>query len=206
MDLHSSIEHLLKLRARLAGHSHNGHDWAYNDPVVGFLVPTFWYLYPEERKTSGGEPAPGEEIFWRNLARFISMRYRLGKILERFQDTGVPVIILKGALYGDSLYPNPGLRYMSDIDLFVRNRDFKTAASLLGKMGCEARWAGGSDNLLQNIGDPAFEQDWQMGEGVFINPKGYVIDLHWHLAPYVWPRRLYRYRNTIATPAQSESP
>jgi len=192
LDLQDSIQHLLNHRARLAGHSQNGHEWAGNDPVVGFLVPTLWYLYPEERKTSGGELAPGENIFWKNSARFTAMRYWLGKVLERLQGAGVPVIILKGALFGDSLYPSPGLRYMSDTDLLVRNRDFKTAASLLREMGWEATRRGGSDNLLQNIGDPDFEEDWQMGEGVFIDPKGYVIDLHWHPAPYIWPRRLYR--------------
>jgi len=190
--LHSSIEHLLELRAALAGHSRNGHEWAVNDPVVGFLAPAFWYLYPGERKAPGGEPVPGEDVFWRNSARFTSMRYRLGKVLERFQETGVPVIILKGALYGDLIYPSPGLRYMSDMDLLVRNRDFRAAVRIMGETGWEARRSCDSDNLLETIGGPDFEADWQMGEGVFFNSKGCVIDLHWHLAPYVWPRRLFR--------------
>jgi hypothetical protein len=190
--MRSSIAHLLKLRAVLAGNSHKGHEWAGNDPVVGFLAPALWYLYPEDRKTSGDEPAPGEDIFWGNSARFTYMRYRLGKVIEGFRDAGIPVIVIKGALLAESLYLSPGLRYMSDMDLLVQNRDFRAAVQIMKETGWEERRSCDSDNLLDTIGDPDFEADWQMGEGVFFNSKGCVIDLHWHLAPYVWPRRLFR--------------
>lgn len=192
MSLKKAIEHLLKLRADVTGCGHGGHAWAYSDPVVGFTAPALWYLYPGKRKGSAAEPSPGEDIFWRNDARFTAMQYWLGKALERFQQAGIPVIVMKGALLAESLYPSPGLRRMSDMDLLVRHRDFQAAARIMEEGGWEARKGSQSDNLVKSIGGPDLEFDWQMGEGVFFNEKGYVIDLHWHLVPYVWPRYLYR--------------
>ena len=121
------------------------------------------------------------------------MRYFLGKVLERFQKAGIPIIVMKGALLTESLYPSPGLRRMSDMDLLVRHRDFRDAFEILKKSGWKLRQAkDSSDNLVEAIGNPDSVKDWQMGEGVFRNPKGCVIDIHWHLVPYVWPRYLYR--------------
>ncbi len=189
----SSITHLLNKRAAITGRDYSDHEVVARDPVVGFLSPALWYLYPEERKTSGNETPPGEDFFWKNDVRFTAMRYWLGKALERFQAAGVPVILLKGGIFGETLYPSPGLRYMSDMDLLVRHQDFRDAFEILKKAGWKLRQAKeSSDNLVEAIGNPVSNKDWQMGEGVFVNPKGCALDLHWHLVPYVWPRRLFR--------------
>ena len=48
---------------------------------------------------------------------------------------GVPVILLKGIAYAGTLYPDPALRPMSDIDLLVRATDFITATRTLQRLG-----------------------------------------------------------------------
>jgi len=191
--MHDSIEHLLDHRAALSGHDYSDHELVARDPVVGFTAPILWYLNRHERTANGQNPEPGEGAFWNNVGRFALIRYWLGKVIEGFRDAGIPVIVIKGALLAESLYPSPGLRYMSDMDLLVRHRDFRDAFEILKKKGWKLRQAqDSSDNLVEDIGDPGSEKDWQMGEGVFVNPKGCVLDLHWHLVPYVWPRYFYR--------------
>ncbi len=48
----------------------------------------------------------------------------LDRILAAFAEAEIPVIVLKGAALAQTLYPDPGLRPMGDLDLFVRPEDF----------------------------------------------------------------------------------
>jgi hypothetical protein len=192
MSLHDSVEYLLNRRAALTPHHYGSHDWAANDPVVGFLAPILWYLNGQRTKTSSQQFEPGEKEFWVNVGRFTSMRYWLGKVIAGFRDAGIPVIVLKGALLAKTLYPSPGLRYMSDLDLLVRFHDFRDALNLLKQMGWVPNRIRGKEQLLETIGGTDTEESWQMGEWTFLNPKGCFIDLHWHLIPYVWLRHVFR--------------
>jgi Uncharacterised nucleotidyltransferase len=177
----------------MAGHiSRNGHDWACSDPVVGFVAPILWYLNRHDKANREQYARPGEGSFWNNLGRFTLIRHYLGEVMENFREAGISTIVMKGALLAESLYPSPGLRYMSDMDVLVRHRDFRDAFEILKKTDWKLRQTqDSSDNLLAAAGDPGTSKDWQMGEGVFMNPKGCVLDLHWHLVPYVWPRYLF---------------
>ena len=48
---------------------------------------------------------------------------------------GIEVIVLKGASLVESVYGNPALRQMGDVDLLVREGDFKAAVDVLKKDG-----------------------------------------------------------------------
>lgn len=65
-----------------------------------------------------------------NKAHFMQMIYEQNILVKLFKEVNIPVVVLKGssaAIY----YPNPSLRTFGDIDLYVSERDLKTARKLL---------------------------------------------------------------------------
>lgn len=59
----------------------------------------------------------------------------LGEILALWQAAGMDSRVLKGAALAHILYPEPGLRPMSDLDLLVDAADARRAHGLLGEAG-----------------------------------------------------------------------
>jgi hypothetical protein len=62
----------------------------------------------------------------------------LRDILSAYHAAGVPVLVLKGAALAHTVYPEPGLRPMSDLDILVREGDLCRAQSLLTGLGFDA--------------------------------------------------------------------
>jgi hypothetical protein len=84
---------------------------------------------------------------------------------------GVDTALLKGLAYDRELYPMPGTRPTSDVDLLVRERDRRAAFGALDRLGFEPRAAApGFDD--SNYHEVAWRRD------------GVEIDLHLALAPY----------------------
>lgn len=59
----------------------------------------------------------------------------LKRILGVFNDSGIPVALLKGAYLAHVVYKDPALRPMADTDLLVREEDFELAGHELGNLG-----------------------------------------------------------------------
>ncbi len=70
-------------------------------------------------------------IFYRNMQIYSILR----DILERFQNAGISVILLKGVALGETVYSDIDLRPPGDIDLLVKKTDLQDAADILLKMG-----------------------------------------------------------------------
>jgi hypothetical protein len=84
---------------------------------------------------------------------------------------GVDAAPLKGLAYERTLYPVPGTRPTSDIDLLVRERDRRAAFGVLDRLGFEPKAAApGFDDA--DYHEVAWRRD------------GVEIDLHLALAPY----------------------
>jgi hypothetical protein len=62
----------------------------------------------------------------------------LRDILSAYAAAGVPALVLKGAALSHTVYPEPGLRPMSDLDILVREEDLWRAQSLLAGLGFDA--------------------------------------------------------------------
>ncbi len=62
----------------------------------------------------------------------------LHDILSAYHAAGVPALVLKGAALAHTVYPEPGLRPMSDLDILVREGDLWRAQSLLAGLGFDA--------------------------------------------------------------------
>lgn len=62
----------------------------------------------------------------------------LRRILLAYESDGIQAIVLKGAALSHIVYPEPGLRAMSDLDVLVRASDARRAQSLLTALGFKA--------------------------------------------------------------------
>jgi len=98
---------------------------------------------------------------------------------RRLSAANVPCILLKGAALVHTLYADPGLRHVGDLDLLVDERDVPRTASLLEAMG------------FRRFGRP-LRTEWPTGEFhlVYVRDGALAVELHWRLfedhLPYVF--------------------
>jgi hypothetical protein len=59
----------------------------------------------------------------------------LREVLERFNNEGLTPIVIKGAALCHTVYPDPGLRPMRDIDILMREKETIPAMNILKKIG-----------------------------------------------------------------------
>ena len=104
-------------------------------------------------------------------ARHLVMTAELGRVLRRCRAERLDVIVLKGPVLAESVYPAPALRPFSDLDLLVRPADRLRMDALLRNLGC-ARVAD------EHSWD--FDIAWD-GATLYEAPAGVRVDLHWAL-------------------------
>jgi hypothetical protein len=59
----------------------------------------------------------------------------LGEIMAAFEADNIPALVLKGAALGYLVYPEPGLRPMSDLDILVPRSEVWRAGRVLAELG-----------------------------------------------------------------------
>ena len=85
-------------------------------------------------------------------------------------EADIPVILLKGADLAQTLYPNPALRPMGDLDLLVHKEDLDRAVDLAFQMGYQ--------EAVDS--DPGVNR--QFGHHIHLrNEKHVILELHWGL-------------------------
>lgn len=74
---------------------------------------------------------------WAALARARSLEQfkALGQLLHQFEHSNIDYFLLKGAAFAGTVYPDPLLRPMQDIDIMVRPRDAWRVQSTVYEMG-----------------------------------------------------------------------
>ena len=117
-------------------------------------------------------------IVRRNALLFDELR----KVTKAFNDAGIEVILLKGAMM-EGIYP-AGLRPFTDIDLLVRGQKVAEALEVLAALGYSTY----APQFLPGVGDLRCEGHCVKNGSVSIQ-----IDLHWALSP-LYP---YSYRVEI---------
>ncbi len=75
-----------------------------------------------------------EELYFSQLGHNILLIEEAKKILRLFKEENIEVILLKG-IHLQFLYPQSGLRPMTDIDFFIKSEDFDRAVKVLGRLG-----------------------------------------------------------------------
>jgi hypothetical protein len=104
-------------------------------------------------------------------ARHLVMMREMGRVLGRCAAEGLAVIVLKGPVLADSVYPDPALRPFSDLDLLVRPADRLRMDAVL------------RDLAHRRVAD---EHSWDFdiaydGATVYESPGNVRVDLHWSL-------------------------
>ncbi len=95
----------------------------------------------------------------------------LHRILDFLRAGGIQAIPFKGAALAWSIYLVPGLRPMSDVDLFISEHDLRAAIRLFEENGYKRQFSGVDIRFLSGAVNLA-------------QPNGATkIDLHWRLAP-----------------------
>ena len=135
-------------------------------PALGFaLKAVAWEAVPaavRERLT---------RHFTESVVRHLLLSHELGLALRRFAAEDVPVILLKGPILSETLYPHPALRPFSDLDLLIRPQDLLRADELLRGLGCRRVADAHSWSF-----DIAYDR-----ETLYDGPTGFRVDLHWGL-------------------------
>lgn len=93
--------------------------------------------------------------------------------LRLLEEASIPTMALKGLALGVSVYPSPGLRTVSDLDILVPGKDVFRAILALKRQGLRA-----------GPGEPEKSADLRANHAhVFSPAKGHgpTLDLHWHV-------------------------
>jgi len=73
--------------------------------------------------------------YYANLKRNMSLIGELREVLATFQQAGIPCIVLKGIALAELVYPNIGMRGMSDVDILVKKEELFTVDEHLSSLG-----------------------------------------------------------------------
>ena len=104
-------------------------------------------------------------------ARHLVMSAELGRLLKAFDRASIATIPLKGPVLAELLYPDPGLRPCSDLDLLIRPGDVARTDVLLHDLG------------YRRVADAhSFEFDVAHDRAtLYEGSSGVRVDLHWSL-------------------------
>jgi hypothetical protein len=105
------------------------------------------------------------------LAESSMQQESLARIQQAFRAAGLPLVLLKGAALGRSVYVEPALRVMSDVDIWLRGADMPAGVTALTDLGYGIR---GKDER------PFSLQQLSRGEIRFGRPGWLeLVELHW---------------------------
>lgn len=100
------------------------------------LGPT---VYTVLKRSPKDVPAKALRLFqaeyFSAAATNLRMRHSLDSVVAKLTSRGIPVMLLKGAALLATVYRDPALRIMSDVDLLVHRRDLPLALETLADCG-----------------------------------------------------------------------
>jgi len=108
---------------------------------------------------------------FRRIAFCLMLRKYSERIEAAFVERDIPAVVLKGPVFADRLYPEPGLRPFADIDLLVPRGALGDAARALERCGLTADAA-----RPEKPAGPYGERTWRIPGEV-----GGAVELHWNL-------------------------
>jgi hypothetical protein len=69
------------------------------------------------------------------IARTLLISSQCSTIIAALQESGIPVLLIKGPALARTVYADPSLRQSSDIDLLVKPRDFEQCEKVMADLG-----------------------------------------------------------------------
>lgn len=153
-------------------------DYLFTTAQTHGLLP----LLQKHLTTAAGDLLPGHflsRLKLQSVANSQNVLHLAGRLLnlcKLFEENGIPVAILKGALLSQMAYGEIAMRTAGDIDALIGPQDFARARALLESLGYEMnpKLAPRSlDSHLSHHCELQFmRDDWFT-----------IVDLHWALAP-----------------------
>ena len=132
-----------------------------------------------------------------NLKRNLLVIGALRQVLATFQETGIHCIILKGIALAERVYPNIGMRGMSDVDILVKKADLFKVDEHLSSLGYISRDSSAAEAIHNPAGYLA-SLEYRRNE---LTPLS--LHVHWHPVNTSVPAAIFAER--IDTNRLSES-
>ena len=150
-------------------------------------------LYHNLSKTENGRDYIPDDILTRlknlyygSAANNILLYQRLSRVLAFLREENIKVIALKGAALAESVYGNPALRPMSDVDLLVRKEDLPRVNERLRLLGYTTEV-----NYLDCL---KTSDNSYLNSIMMHNTTSPPLHVHWHLANSTIPTFTYSSR------------
>jgi hypothetical protein len=118
-----------------------GDDWqlltlmARTEGVAPLMYDAFKRAGPERVGVPADSFRELKEEYYQTAAYNALLFEELEKILGALEEAGIPVVLLKGAALAQTVYPDPALRPMSDLDLLVHEGDLDRCEEIVHELG-----------------------------------------------------------------------
>lgn len=194
----------------IAWSSYDSRSWlAFYHRAVGEGVGPWLYHYFEARGWPPECPQQVQvlfmQVYYNSLAAHLLWQQEAQSLLTAFGEQGIEVVALKGLDLAYSLYSEPALRPMGDLDFLIRASDLQAATMLVKDHGYQL------EDELRSI--PASLRWLVTYEANFdkLQPTHVHLELHWNLIgsscsqlqpeiDWFWAQRLHRQMGTQAVP------
>jgi hypothetical protein len=100
----------------------------------------------------------------------------LSRIVAALEDTGISVLLFKGVALAYTVYPDPALRTMGDIDIFIREAQVELAQQVLERLGYECQ-----PEIPQRFNPFNTRFTGEMSFQRTVGCVSTMVDLHWVL-------------------------
>ena len=103
---------------------------------------------------------PGDELrtaFLGASARHAAVKGRLKRLLGAWNEAGVVPLMFKGFHLAEFVYPSPGGRLYSDVDLLISEKDAVQLAEIAIDQGWREMWNGARPTTVHSLRGPRYE-------------------------------------------------
>lgn len=120
-----------------AWRSLDGEDWRRLAAVAveEGVAPLLHRLLPPQVPAPEAVRGALQRAYYSTAAQNALLFTELARVLENLRQAGVPVVVMKGADLAHSLYPDPALRPMTDLDLLTTPQHLRLALRTLAGLG-----------------------------------------------------------------------
>jgi hypothetical protein len=114
-----------------------------------------------------------KHLYLGNAAQNLDFEAELWRVVNYLQQSGIKVVLLKGAALLHTVYPNAELRPLSDLDVLVQQEHAHQAQSLVIGLGYHA------------VGSPIAQEDTEKNHrhlpGLLRNHRPILVEIHRHV-------------------------
>lgn len=125
--------------------------------------------------------------YHQTTARWLLFQHPLSALFDYLEIYNIQFLVLKGWAFVGDLYPDPGQRPISDVDILLHLHDLQAVTHYLERQGFHS-FAGNP----RFPGAQQIDQGWVPLELSFTGQNGINIDLHTHIMPSPWSLPAYR--------------